>query len=630
TPTPAWSRRPLASPALARPARALHLPPVFRASLSLPRGPRTPSPLALISHSPARLRVPPSTLRLCGLSLVTHPRMPLTVRVDNSLAQSCASMADAHPLHFSFLLALPMLTSTSVSTAFSACACLSGRHVEKNRTQSRVKTSLNEQKSYSRAVQISSPQPRHFLYRGPRRTKFARSQKFSTEIPRPRSKSRPRSCSSPRPAELPRGRGSREKPDFKRMSPTSLTRSTTILDFIESKAAREKEAAYNEKLDWALALLQSQAARRSTLEGEIANLAERIQFIEDRVLSPESIMQDEFTYMGGLREDTFTSDEKIDLILAHVAAQATRLEEIEAPSLAPHVSHARRLTHAALGYPIPWRAKHRAPCRPRTCTPMPRLVPRGLGFVRLPRMRTSFLLLVGPCLGPISPIPIPTRNRLSVTFPDLPRITSVTNLPRAFRHLTAIPIPARISIRALPIPTRIRHAASFLHFPRTPPAPASPAQLPCASYVSPASEARPSTPPLSTVHPACVASLPPDARTSPPTPVVRFFVAGASSSVVLMRSSSRSVQPHASRADARHSPTSRSPPTFLSQGYGTHFRIIPLLFETFLVLKDLSTTIHPSTPYCAYASSSWPASTPSASIKTSPLTSPIASSTSSS
>ncbi|CAA0806922.1 Unknown protein, partial [Striga hermonthica] len=102
-----------------------------------------------------------------------------------------------------------------------------------------------------------------------------------------------------------------------------------ILDFIESKAAHEKEVAYNKKLDWALALLQSQEAHKRKLEGEIVNLVEHIQVIEDRVFSPESIMQDEFIYTGRLREDTLTSDEKLDLILAHVAAQATRLEETE-------------------------------------------------------------------------------------------------------------------------------------------------------------------------------------------------------------------------------------------------------------------------------------------------------------
>ncbi|CAA0810431.1 Unknown protein, partial [Striga hermonthica] len=140
-------------------------------------------------------------------------------------------------------------------------------------------------------------------------------------------------------------------------------------------------------------------------------------------------------------------------------------------------------TRAALGYPIPWRARHRAPCLPGTCMPLPCLVQRGLGFVRLPRMRTPFLFLVGPCFEPISTIPISTRNRLSVTFPDLPRITPVTDLPRAFWHLTAIPIPARISIRALPIHTRIRHAASFLH---------------CASRVSPCAPYSSSSTPMPT------------------------------------------------------------------------------------------------------------------------------------
>ncbi|CAA0826122.1 Uncharacterized mitochondrial protein AtMg00860, partial [Striga hermonthica] len=169
-------------------------------------------------------------------------------------------------------------------------------------------------------------------------------------------------------------------------------------------------------------------------------------------------------------------------------------------------------TRAALGFPIPRRARHRAPCLLRTRTSLPRLVPCGLGFVRLPRMHTPFLFLVGPCFEPISSIPIPTRNMLPVTFPDLPRITPVIDLPRAFRHSTAFPIPARISIRALPIPTRIRLVSSFLH---------------CALHVSPCvprsssstpmptrSRPSPASPPLACLaHPAC---FPCDAQRVPP------------------------------------------------------------------------------------------------------------------
>ncbi|CAA0834120.1 Unknown protein, partial [Striga hermonthica] len=327
-----------------------------------------------------------------------------------------------------------------------------------------------------------------------------------------------------------------------------------------------------------------------------------------------------------------------------------------------------RLTSRALcarrPRPAPTPAAHRHAARPCAtsraslpCSPSP-LVTRSL----VPA--APLLFLVGLCFEPISAILIPTRNMIPVSFPDLPRITPVTDLPRAFRHLTAIPIPARISIRALPIPTRIRHAALFLscasralpcapysssstpmptryrpspashlcahahanafaqlppnsscacvqstitptpprHRPRPLPLHASllayPCRMPTSSRIrTPAlpvhSRAISRSSPIPTIPRASQPPAPvPCTPAAPISPVCRLSIpVGCSSGA---RVSSCSVHPRASQADARHSLIIRSPSTFLSQGYGTHFRIIPLLFETFLVLKDLSTTIHPS------------------------------------
>ncbi|CAA0806020.1 Unknown protein, partial [Striga hermonthica] len=135
------------------------------------------------------------------------------------------------------------------------------------------------------------------------------------------------------------------------------------------------------------------------------------------------------------------------------------------------------------------------------------LSPRGL---RPRALRAPFLFLVGLCFEPISTIPIPTRNMLPATFPDLPRNTPVTNIFRAFQRSTAFSSPVGFSIRALPIPTRIRLASLFLHCAS------------CASSCAPHSS--PSTP------------MPTRSRTSPALPHVSQSIARASPCMLRMPS----------------------------------------------------------------------------------------------
>ncbi|CAA0830750.1 Unknown protein, partial [Striga hermonthica] len=89
--------------------------------------------------------------------------------------------------------------------------------------------------------------------------------------------------------------------------------------------------------------------------------------------------------------------------------------------------------------PTPCAARRRASCLARArappCSPSP-------SVTRSRAPAAPLLFLVGPCFEPISTIPIATRNMLPVTFPDVPRITPVTKLSRAFRHSAAFPIPA--------------------------------------------------------------------------------------------------------------------------------------------------------------------------------------------
>ncbi|CAA0810863.1 Unknown protein, partial [Striga hermonthica] len=163
--------------------------------------------------------------------------------------------------------------------------------------------------------------------------------------------------------------------------------------------------------------------------------------------------------------------------------------------------------------PTPWAARCRVPCLARARA-LPSSPSPSMTRYRAPA--APLLFLVGSCLEPISTIPISTRNMLPVTFPDLPRITPVTDLPRAFRHSTAFSTPARISIRALPIPTRIRLDTSFLHsasrVSSCAPRLSSSTPMPTRSRPSPAS------PPLACLaHHAC---FPCDAQRIPPVPML--------------------------------------------------------------------------------------------------------------
>ncbi|CAA0819827.1 Unknown protein, partial [Striga hermonthica] len=155
--------------------------------------------------------------------------------------------------------------------------------------------------------------------------------------------------------------------------------------------------------------------------------------------------------------------------------------------------------------------------------------------------------------------------RPSTTDPRVPPVSEVRSSiaqPRA-PAMPRVP-PTSSPSPATPLPTRIRRPPVSLVLAR--PSRVSP-QL--ANHRAPApANPRPTRPWL------LDASQPPA-----PVPCTPAAPVGCSSGA---RVSSCSVHPRASQADARHSLISRSPSIFLSQGYGTHFRIIPLLFETFL------------------------------------------------